>query len=63
MRLVVRRIPELNKKNFGQPTLFDTHRFHAYFTTSTVDTVDTVAADTTHRAHAAIALVNAGLDE
>ena len=28
-RLVVRRIPELNKKDTDQPTLFDTHRAHA----------------------------------
>ncbi len=55
-RLVVRRIPELNKKNTDQPTLFDTHRFHAFFTTSTLDTV---TADKTHRAHAGIELVNA----
>ena len=58
-RLVVRRIPELNPfDGAGQPTLFDTHRFHAFFTTSTLDTV---TADTTHRAHAAIELVNADL--
>jgi hypothetical protein len=39
-RLVVRRIPELNLKGGeGQPTLFDTHRFHAFFTTSDLDTV------------------------
>lgn len=49
-RLVVRRIPELNRKSdTGQLTLFDTHRFHAFFTTSTLDTV---TADTTHRDHA-----------
>ena len=57
-RLVVRRIPELNKKNLEQPTLFDTHRFHAFFTTSDLDTV---AADKTHRGHAIIELVNADL--
>ena len=58
-RLVVRRIPELNKhKLAGQATLFDLHRFHAFFTTSTLDTV---TADTTHRAHAAIELVNSDL--
>jgi len=45
-RLVVRRIPELNKKHLEHPTLFDTHRFHAFFTTSDLDTV---AADKTHR--------------
>lgn len=57
-RLVVRRIPELNKKNLNHPTLFDTHRFHAFFTTSDLDTV---AADKTHRAHAVIEQVNADL--
>jgi hypothetical protein len=58
-RLIVRRIPELNKhKLAGQTTLFDLHRFHAFFTTSTLDTV---AADKTHRAHAAIELVNSDL--
>jgi len=49
-RLVVRRIPELNK-DIDQPTLFDTHRFHAFFTTSDLDTV---TADKTHRGHAII---------
>lgn len=57
-RLVVRRIPELNKKNLHHPTLFDTHRFHAFFTTSDLDTV---TADKTHRAHAVIEQVNADL--
>jgi len=57
-RLVGRRIPELNKKNLDQPTLFDTHRFHAFFTTSTLDTV---VADKTYRGHAVIELVNADL--
>jgi hypothetical protein len=58
-RLIVRRIPELNKhKLAGQTTLFDLHRFHAFFTTSTLDTV---TADKTHRAHAAIELVNSDL--
>ncbi|MDH6236348.1 hypothetical protein H4V99_001093 [Cryobacterium sp. CG_9.6] len=57
-RLVVRRIPELNKKNVDQPTLFDTHRSHAFFTTSTLDTV---TADKTHRAHATVELVNSDL--
>src|SRR5665647_1602794 len=37
-RLVVRRIPELNKKDLEHPTLFDTHRFHAFFTTSDLPT-------------------------
>lgn len=59
-RLIVRRIPELNPKNVDQPTLFDTHRFHAFFTTSTLDTV---TADKTHRAHAVIEQVNADLKD
>ena len=51
-RLVVRRIPELNTKaGDGQATLFDTWRFHAFFTTSDLDTV---TADKTHRGHAVI---------
>jgi hypothetical protein len=57
-RLVVRRIPELNKKKLSQPTLFDTHRFHAFFTTSTLDTI---TADQVHRRHAIIEQVNADL--
>jgi Transposase DDE domain group 1 len=57
-RLVVRRIPELNKKGLEHPTLFDTHRFHAFFTTSSLDTV---TADKTHRGHAIIEQVHADL--
>ena len=39
-RLVVRRIPDLNPGSTdGQATLFDTWRFHAFFTTSDQDTV------------------------
>lgn len=57
-RLVVRRIPELNKKDVEQPGLFDLYRFHAVFTTSDLDTV---AADKTHRSHAVIEQVNADL--
>lgn len=60
-RLVVRRIPELNKKNLDQPGLFDLHRFHAVFTTADPDLLDTVAADKTHRQHAVIEQVNADL--
>lgn len=59
-RLVVRRIPELNPTDVDQPTLFDTRRFHAFFTTSDLDTV---TADKTHRAHAVIELVNADLKD
>jgi hypothetical protein len=61
-RLVVRRIPDLNPKaGHGQATLFDTWRFHAFFTTSAPDTTDTVAADQTHRGHAIIEQVHADL--
>ena len=57
-RLVVRRIPELNKNNLEHPTLFDTHRFHAFFTTTALDTV---TADQVHRRHAIIEQVHADL--
>jgi hypothetical protein len=58
-RLVVRRIPDLNHRgNDGQATLFDTWRFHAFFTTSDLDTV---TADKTHRGHAIIEGVHADL--
>jgi hypothetical protein len=58
-RLVVRRIPDLNPiGDTGQPTLFDTWRFHAFFTTSDLDTV---TADKTHRHHAIIEQVHADL--
>jgi len=58
-RLVVRRIPDLNPTDHdGQARLFDTWRFHAFFTTSSLDTV---AADKTHRGHAIIEQVHADL--
>ena len=58
-RLVVRRIPDLNQtSDNGQATLFDTWRFHAFFTTTTLDTV---TADKTHRGHAIIEQVHADL--
>ena len=63
-RLVVRRIPDFNaekKKATGQGTLFDTWRFHAFFTTTDPDDLDTVAADKTHRGHAIIEQVHADL--
>jgi hypothetical protein len=61
-RLVVRRIPDLNpKKVSGQGTLFDTWRFHAFFTTTDPADLDTVAADKTHRGHAIIEQVHADL--
>ncbi len=56
-RLVVRRIPDLNPHK-GQDSLFDTWRFHAFFTTTTLDTV---TADKTHRGHAIIEQVHADL--
>jgi Transposase DDE domain group 1 len=61
-RLVVRRIPDLNPnaKN-GQATLFDTWRFHAFFTTTDPAVADTVAADKTHRGHAIIEQVHSDL--
>ncbi|WP_413543110.1 IS1380 family transposase [Citricoccus nitrophenolicus] len=63
-RLVVRKIPELNPKHgHGQPTLFDSHRFHAFFTTTDPEVLDTVAADATHRQHAIIEQVNADLKD
>ncbi len=58
-RLVVRRIPDMNKAaTAGQDSLFDTWRSHAFFTTSTLDTV---TADKTHRGHAIIEQVHADL--
>ena len=61
-RLVVRRIPDLNPKSTdGQETLFDTWRFHAFFTTTDPSVLDTVDADKTHRGHAVIEQVHADL--
>jgi hypothetical protein len=58
-RLVVRRIPDLNQRiDKGQSTLFDTWRFHAFFTTTDADTV---TADKIHRGHAVIEAVHADL--
>ena len=60
-RLVVRRIPDLNPSpGDGQQTLFDTWRFHAFFTTTDHDTV---TADKIHRGHAIIEQVHADLKE
>jgi hypothetical protein len=63
-RLVVRRIPDLNaekNKAAGQGALFDTWRFHAFFTTTDPAEMDTIAADKTHRGHAIIEQVHADL--
>lgn len=67
-RLVVRRIPEKNKKTLkalaaGQHTVFDTYRYHPFFTTVDSAVLDTKAADTMHRQHAVIELVNAELKD
>ena len=59
-RLVVRRIPDLNAA-FGQATLFEVWRFHAFFTTTDPAVLNTVAADKTHRGHAVIEQVHADL--
>ena len=61
-RLVVRRIPDLNPRaKDGQESLFDTWRFHAFFTSTDPALLDTLAADVTHRAHAVIEQVHADL--
>ena len=62
-RLVVRRIPELNatKLAAAQDPLFDTYRYHAFFTTVDATTLDTVATDKVHRHHAVIEQVFADL--
>lgn len=60
-RLVVRRIPELNPKQVEQPTLFDTYRHRAFFTTTANQAMSAVAADKTRRAHAIIEQVHADL--
>jgi len=61
-RLVVRRVPDLNPQaRDGQATLFETWRFHAFFTTTDPEVMDTVAADKTHRGHAIVEQVHADL--
>jgi hypothetical protein len=61
-RLVVRRIPDLNpRRTTGQGTLFESWRFHAFFTTTDPTVMDTVTADKTHRGHAIIEQVHADL--
>jgi hypothetical protein len=61
-RLVVRRIPDLNPSpGEGQQSLFDTWRFHAFFTTDCAH--DTVTADKIHRGHAIIEQVHADLKD
>ena len=41
--------------------MFDTWRFHAFFTTTDPEVADTVAADKTHRGHAIIEQIHADL--
>jgi hypothetical protein len=60
-RLIVRRIPDLNVEATDQGALFDTWRFHAFFTTTDPAVADTVASDKTHRGHAIIEQVNSDL--
>lgn len=49
-RLIVRRIPELNKRATpGQDTIVDLYRYHAVFTTIAKKVLDTVEADKIHR--------------
>src|SRR5699024_6291037 len=62
-RLVVRRIPELNatKLAVAQDQLFDTYRYHAFFTTVNAQKLDTEAADKPHRQHAIVEQVFADL--
>ncbi len=63
-RLVVLRIPELNPKaTDGQPTLFDTHRYQAFFTIVPAGTLGTVEADKIHRQHAQIEQVIADMKD
>ena len=58
---MVRRIPDLNHTaTTGKQSLFDTWRFHAFFTTTDLDTV---TADKTHRGHAIIEQVHADLKD
>ena len=58
---MVRRIPDFNPSgSHGQQSLFDTWRFHAFFTTTDLDTV---TADKTHRGHAIIEQVHADLKD
>ena len=59
-RLIVRRVKAHRDRN-GQPALFDTFRYHAFFTTVTGDRLDTITADRVHRAHAIIEHVHADL--
>lgn len=58
-RLIVRRVKAHHDP--GTPTLFDTYRYHAFFTTLPTEQHDTLTADQVHRAHAIIENVHADL--
>ncbi|MBB2994168.1 hypothetical protein E9229_000359 [Paeniglutamicibacter cryotolerans] len=64
-RLIVRRIPELNKAKIisGQQEAFKLHRYHGVFSTVSKDLLGTVDMDKTHRQHAVIEAVNAELKD
>lgn len=58
-RLIIRRVKRLNTHaKQGQPTLFDTYRYHAFITNSDLGAVD---ADKLHRGHAIVEQVIAEL--
>ena len=59
-RLIVRRV-KAHRPRPGQDTLFDTWRYHAFFTTVPAERLDTITADQTHRGHAIIEQVHADL--
>lgn len=61
-RLIVRRTLERHPDD-PQQALFDTYRYHAFFTTQPADTIDAVAADEQHRDHAIIEQVHADLHQ
>jgi hypothetical protein len=59
-RLIVRRV-KAHHDRAGQPALFHTFRYHAFFTTVPTSRHDAVTADRVHRAHAIIEHVHADL--
>lgn len=59
-RLIVRRV-KAHRPRPDQDALFDTYRYHAFFTTVPRDRLDTVTADRIHRGHAIIEHVHADL--
>jgi len=59
-RLIVRRV-KAHQDRPGTPALFDTWRYHAFFTTVPAHRHDTITADRVHRAHAIIEHVHADL--